>query len=127
MLKTSLPLIRAGLAVCLVLAAQVGHTQDTAATAVRHSAGIAPDPAQFVDDPSVQIYAAKTDGWRGCFAVHPWIIYKRQGETACTRYDVVGWCAPDVVRRNDAVPDRGRLNRVTCSQGTARSLDRRRV
>lgn len=77
----------------------------TWATAPRHSAGIAPDPAQNVDLTIVQVYAAPTYGWRGFFAVHPWIIYKRKGETAFTRYDVVGWRAPHVVQRNYALPD----------------------
>lgn len=77
----------------------------TWATAPRHSAGIAPDPAQNVDLAIVQVYAAPTYGWRGFFAVHPWIIYKRKGETAFTRYDVVGWRSPHVVQRNYALPD----------------------
>ncbi|WP_210542881.1 DUF3750 domain-containing protein [Rhodoferax sp. PAMC 29310] len=117
MLKTSFPLIRAGLVACLVLAVQAGFAHDAPdaatgaaprgswATAPRHSAGIAPDPVQLVDVPIVQIYAARTYGWRAYFAVHPWIIYKRKGETAYTRYDVVGWRSPDVVQRNYAVPD----------------------
>jgi len=75
------------------------------ATAPRHSAGIAPDPVQLADTAIVQVYAAATYGWRGFFAVHPWIIYKRRGETAYTRFDVVGWRAPQVVQRNYAVPD----------------------
>ena len=74
-------------------------------TAPRHSAGIAPDPVQWKDRAIVQVYAASTYGWRGRFAVHPWVIVKRSGETAYTRYDVVGWRAPDVVQRNYAVPD----------------------
>jgi len=74
-------------------------------TAPRHSAGIAPDPVQLADTAIVQVYAAATYGWRGFFAVHPWIIYKRRGETAYTRFDVVGWRAPQVVQRNYAVPD----------------------
>jgi len=53
----------------------------------------------------VQVYAASTYGWRGYFAVHPWIIYKRRGEPAYTRYDVVGWRTPQVVQRNYALPD----------------------
>lgn len=73
--------------------------------AARHSAGIAPDPARFAETAIVQVYAAATYGWRGYFAVHPWIIYKRAGETAYTRYDVVGWGRGTVVRRNYALPD----------------------
>ena len=115
MLKKPFLLIGAGLVVCLMLTGQAGYAQDTSATATasrgswatapRHSAGIAPDPAQLVDMPIVQIYVARTYGWRAYFAVHPWIIYKRKGESTYTRYDVVGWRAPDVVRRNYAVPD----------------------
>jgi len=75
------------------------------ATAPRHSAGIAPDPVQQADIAIVQVYVAPTFGWRGVFAVHPWIIFKRSGETAFTRYDVVGWGGNNVVRRNYALPD----------------------
>lgn len=74
-------------------------------TAPRHSAGIAPDPQQLADTAIVQVYVASTFGWRGAFAVHPWIIYKRAGDTAFTRYEVVGWRAPEVVQRNYALPD----------------------
>ncbi|MFP5402934.1 MAG: DUF3750 domain-containing protein [Gammaproteobacteria bacterium] len=74
-------------------------------TAARHSAGIAPDPATLAGTAIVQVYAAATYGWRGYFAVHPWIIYKRAGEAAYTRYDVIGWGRGTVVRRNYALPD----------------------
>lgn len=74
-------------------------------TAPRHSAGIAPDPAALADIAIVQVYSAPTYGWRGVFAEHPWIIYKKSGETAFTRYDVVGWGGGNVVRRNHALPD----------------------
>lgn len=74
-------------------------------TAPRHSAGVAPDPIQHSDIAIVQVYSAPTYGWRGLFAEHPWIIFKRSGETAFTRYDVVGWRSPKVVQRNYALPD----------------------
>lgn len=97
------------LATQVTLAQERPPTTDTPprswATAARHSAGIAPDPAHIVDEAIVQVYAAPTYGWRGFLAVHPWIIYKRPGEAAYTRYDVVGWRAPQVVQRNYAVPD----------------------
>lgn len=82
-----------------------GGTARSWQTAPRHSAGVAPDPAQLAGVALVQVYAAPTYGWRGRFAVHPWIIYKRAGETAYTRYEVVGWRAPQVVQRNYAIPD----------------------
>lgn len=107
--------LRTRFAICLVLVAQAGHAQDTPtkiepvrsnwATAPRHSAGIAPDPAQWVDVAIVQVYVAPTYGWRGYFAVHPWIIFKRKGDAAFTRYDVVGWRDPDSVQRDYALPD----------------------
>jgi len=75
------------------------------ATAPRHSAGIAPDPVRHAATAIVQVYVAPTYSWRGYFAVHPWIICKRRGETAYTRFDVVGWRAPQVVQRNYALPD----------------------
>lgn len=48
-------------------------------TARRDSAGIAPDPVKFKSTAIVQIYVAPTYGWRGLVAVHPWIIFKREG------------------------------------------------
>lgn len=91
------------------LAQERSQTSDTPrgswATAPRHSAAIAPDPAQLADLAIVQVYAAPTYGWRGFFAVHPWIIYKRNGEKRFTRFDVVGWRAPQVVQRDYALPD----------------------
>jgi len=73
--------------------------------APRHSSGVAPDPASHADQAIVMVLAADTFGWRGYFAVHPWIIYKRSGETSYTRYDVVGWGGGNAVRKNYALPD----------------------
>ena len=85
--------------------AETGNTGSTWQTAPRHSAGIAPDPVQLADTAIVQVFVAPTYGWRGVVAVHPWIIFKRAGEKRFTRYDVIGWRAPDVVQRNYALPD----------------------
>jgi len=74
-------------------------------TAPNHSSKIAPDPKENADIAIVQVYSAATYGWRGLFAEHPWIIFKRRGETSYTRYDVVGWRSPNVVQRNYAIPD----------------------
>lgn len=100
-------LLIASFTLSLVYAAPQGQTQrqGTWFDAPRHSAGIAPDPAKWVESPIVQVYIAPTYGWRGLLAVHPWIIYKRAGETAYTRYEVVGWGGSQVVRRNYALPD----------------------
>lgn len=68
------------------------------------SSGLAPDPAK-VHEPVVQVYAARAYGWRGAIAVHTWIIVKRAGAPAFTRYDVVGWGGAPVVRENYAGAD----------------------
>lgn len=103
---------RCALALCLLVGGvTVGHATETDSpvrgwwNAPRHSAGLAPDPQAWADQAVVQVYAARTYGWRGRWAVHPWIIYKRTGETRYTRWDVVGWRAPAVVQRDYAEPD----------------------
>lgn len=54
------------------------------------SAGLAPDPAS-TPEPVLQVYAARTFGWKGVFAVHSWISFKRAEAPAYERYEVVGW------------------------------------
>jgi hypothetical protein len=41
----------------------------------------------------VQVYAARTWGWRGNFAVHTWIAVKPTDAPAFTVYEVIGWRA----------------------------------
>ena len=72
--------------------------------APRDSAGIAPSPKKH-PEAIVQIYYARAFNWRGYFAIHPWIIVKRSGAQAFTRYEVVGWGGGNVVKRNYALPD----------------------
>jgi hypothetical protein len=89
------------------LAISVATHQPTAATwstASREPTGLAPDPARF-REPVVQVYAARTFGWRGAVGVHAWVAYKREGEPAYTRYDVTFWGGPPHVRRNISGPD----------------------
>ncbi len=52
--------------------------------------GQAPDPAA-TPDPVIQVYAARTVGWRGLVAVHTWIVLKPADAPAYTRYEVVCW------------------------------------
>jgi hypothetical protein len=56
----------------------------------RDASGQAPDPASTVD-PVIQVYAARTVGWRGVLAVHSWIVVKPRGAAAYMRYEVIGW------------------------------------
>ena len=39
----------------------------------------------------MQVYAARTVGWRGVMAVHTWIAFKPRGAAEYTRYEVIGW------------------------------------
>jgi hypothetical protein len=61
-------------------------------TASREPTGIAPDPAK-TREAVVQVYAARTWGWRGSFAVHTWIAVKPTDAPAFTVYEVIGWRA----------------------------------
>ncbi|MCC6535678.1 MAG: DUF3750 domain-containing protein [Burkholderiales bacterium] len=56
----------------------------------RDPSGQAPDP-QATPEAVVQVYAARTVGWRGAFGVHTWIVAKPSGASRYTRYEVVGW------------------------------------
>jgi len=59
-------------------------------TASREPVGLAPDPAA-TPEPVVQVYAARTVGWRGVFGVHSWVAVKRARATSYTVYEVIGW------------------------------------
>lgn len=71
-------------------------------TARWSSAGILPEAAS---DPEARIvvFAARTGGWRGIFAVHTWIVVKAPGADAYTRYEVTGFGRP--LRINGRPPD----------------------
>jgi len=77
-------------------------------TANRDPLGIAPDPAT-TPEAVIQVYGARTYGWRGAFAVHTWISAKRQNADHFVTYEVIGWYhwrgLPAVVTRTSA-PDK---------------------
>jgi hypothetical protein len=73
----------------------------------RDSSGQAPDPVR-TPEPIVQVYAARTVGWRSLFAVHTWITFKRRSADEYTRYEVIGWGVQHgtpAIRVNRAGPD----------------------
>lgn len=85
------------LAVLALLLLPVAFTAGVLGNSARHwsearwdSAGIAPHPASH-PEALVQVYAARTWGWKGAFAVHSWIAFKPEGAEAFERWDVVGW------------------------------------
>jgi hypothetical protein len=59
-------------------------------TASREPVGLAPDPAAH-PGAVVQVYAARTVGWRGVFGVHSWVAVKPAHAKAYTVYEVIGW------------------------------------
>jgi hypothetical protein len=56
----------------------------------RDSSGQSPDPAT-TPEAVIQVYAARTVGWKGLFGVHTWIAVKPAGAPSYTRYEVMGW------------------------------------
>jgi hypothetical protein len=60
--------------------------------ATHRSVGLAPDPATH-REAIVQVYAGRTFGWRGAFAVHTWVAAKPAAADHYTRYEVIGWYA----------------------------------
>lgn len=71
----------------------------------RHASNVALNPVVNRTQAVVQVLAAPTYGWRGYVAIHPWIIYKRAGQSVYTRYEVIGWGRGDVVKRNQSAAD----------------------
>lgn len=59
-------------------------------SASREPVGLAPDPALH-RGPIVQVYGARTWGWRGHFGSHTWIAVKPAAAEAYTVYEVIGW------------------------------------
>lgn len=81
-------------------------------TASRHSAGIAPDPAEH-PEAIVQLYAARAFKWRGIFSVHTWIATKRKNADHYQIIQTLGWRAfrnRSVVDIRDDSPDRHWFN-----------------
>lgn len=62
------------------------------------STGMLP-PASQEKDARVLVMTGTAGAWKGVFAVHSWIVLKRENAAAWTRYDVVGWGSP--LRRNN--------------------------
>lgn len=66
------------------------------------STGLAPLPTE-ADEAIVQVYSARTVGWRGSFAVHTWISVKPEHAETYTTYEITRWAGLRI--RHDA-PDR---------------------
>ncbi|WP_413584915.1 DUF3750 domain-containing protein [Bdellovibrio sp. HCB274] len=76
-------------------------------TADRSSVGIAPTP-QEEPRAVVQIYSARTYGWKGNLAVHSWIAFKEENAKDWSVYEVIGYYANPglpVIRKTHRQPD----------------------
>ncbi|GAB4391233.1 MAG: hypothetical protein Tsb0032_02300 [Kiloniellaceae bacterium] len=77
-------------------------------TASRDSANLMP-PAASTPEAVVQVYGARTFGWRGAFAVHTWIALKPAGADRYVTYEVIGWRywrGGNGLTRREGPPDR---------------------
>lgn len=76
--------------------------------AARHSAGLA-TPAKDQKEAIFQIYTARAFSWRGNFAIHPWVAWKKPEDKSYTVAQVTGWRVkrglPALTVRED-LPDR---------------------
>ncbi|MGK0298813.1 MAG: hypothetical protein ACI9XC_002437 [Gammaproteobacteria bacterium] len=69
-----------------IMSADGSHWRD----ADRSSAGIAPLPDEH-DGPVLQVYAARTFGWRGSLGVHTWFSIKSRNANNYTVHHVLGF------------------------------------
>ena len=90
----------------LLLASKSAAAQDWR-TASQEPVGLAPDPAA-TPEAVVQVYGARTWGWRGNFGVHTWVAVKPAKAPAYTVYEVIGWrlrWSDSVVEIHERAPD----------------------
>lgn len=87
-----LPLALSALGVSLPSTSALGQERGDVPwyAARRDSSAQAPDPAS-TREAVLQIYGARTVGWRGIFGVHTWISVKPTDADRYTRYEVIGW------------------------------------
>jgi Protein of unknown function (DUF3750) len=100
--------VRVFLALGFLLILLAGCAGNDWRTASRNSAGIAPDPGT-TKEAVLEVYGARTWGWRGWFAIHTWIAAKHTNEPSYTVYEVIGWRLRHglpVVRIEKDLPDR---------------------
>ena len=70
---------------------------------------LAPNPDTFTE-PVIQVYAARTRGAKGRFAVHTWVATKKEGDQAYNVSQIIGWARNEVgtsLFSQPGVPDKG--------------------
>lgn len=99
-------LVFSALVLSLLLATKHINAQDWR-TASKEPVGLAPNAAT-TPEAVVQVYGARTWGWRGNFGVHTWVAIKPANATDYTVYEVIGWrlrWADSVVAIHARAPD----------------------
>lgn len=99
-------MVLSGLFILFAILIKSANSQDWR-TASREPVGLAPDPAA-TPEAVVQVYGARTWGWRGNFGVHTWVAVKPANAPAYTVYEVIGWrlrWADSVVAIHARAPD----------------------
>lgn len=76
--------------IALALAMIIRATTQDWRTASHEPVGLAPN-ASRTPEAIVQVYAARTVGWRGVLGVHTWIAVKPAAAKVWTVYEVIGW------------------------------------
>lgn len=93
-MKRSRVIVAAVIGYLVMAALYLGYSRSVSAddwrTATREPAGLAPDPAA-TPEAIVQVYAARTVGWRGYVGVHTWIAVKPTDAPRFTVYEVIGY------------------------------------
>ncbi len=82
--------MRAFSGILLLLLLSLGANAQDWRTASREPVGLAPDAAT-TPEAVVQVYGARTVGWKGLFGVHTWVATKAANAKAWTVYEVMGW------------------------------------
>jgi Protein of unknown function (DUF3750) len=104
--RTTIMLILLALFLVPILARAAFYTFGDAPRSWRNadwsSTGMLPPAAQY-QPARVIVFTGTAGAWKGIFAVHSWVVFKRAGAQEWTRYDVVGWGEP--VRENNWPPD----------------------
>ncbi len=57
------------------------------------ASGVLP-PASRDPQARLIVFTGTTNGWKGVFSIHTWIVLKHENDSDWTRYDVVGWGNP---------------------------------
>ncbi len=94
-----------GLPQMLSVAAGTSSEASSWSSARRDTSGMSPAPETH-PDAIIQVFGARTWGWRGNFAIHTWIAVKPRNAETYDRYEVIGWRARN--GGNALVQSRGR-------------------